>query len=377
MLMETANISGIKKDLARHMDRFMNGLDHPRILTAGAAGAGKSALADLVLGGPVCQTDSGHPVTHGIRECRLPGVPVIVYDSDGYEPGAAPDNTDPGESDQAYWALMEDFVNAQDDMMEPVDVIWYCISQPEGRVTPADIRVIRGFQEMRRPLAVALTKADLSDKKTLRRLRKIITESCGADTPVFESSSRASLPLERGPAELYEWTLNSLEESRRESFVIACRRDFDRKSALCKKYTAQAAAAASAPALSPVPYSDASVITPIQLTLVGQILTAWNLTEFGSLIGGAALDVVLPLIGKTVAGKLISLIPGAGSFIGGFLNASVASSLTYGLGMALNESCQYLSKKTQAGKIPDVREIINSDFAKRAFEHARNYRDGY
>jgi uncharacterized protein (DUF697 family) len=168
--------------------------------------------------------------------------------------------------------------------------------------------------------------------------------------------------------------LNSLEESRRESFVIACHRDFDKKSALCKKYTALAAAAASAPGLSPVPFSDAAIITPIQLTLVGQILSVWNLMEFKNLIGAAALDVVLPMIGKTVAGNLIKLIPGAGSFIGGMLNASVAASLTYGLGMALNESCQYLSKKTLAGEIPDIREIINSDFARKAFEYARNYR---
>ena len=373
-MMEAMDISGMKKDFAAQMDRFMNGLDRPRILVAGATGAGKSTLANLVLGCEVCKIGSGRPVTHGIKEHSLPGVPVIVYDSEGYETGAALDKSASGDSAQAYWSLMEGFVNEHDDLMEPVDAIWYCISQPGCRVTDADLRVIRGFRELRRPLAVVLTQADVSDEETAGSLKKVIAESCGAAIPVFESSSDMSLPLERGIAELYEWTLNSLEESRRESFVIACHRDFDKKSALCKKYTALAAAAASAPGLSPVPFSDAAIITPIQLTLVGQILSVWNLMEFKNLIGAAALDVVLPMIGKTVAGNLIKLIPGAGSFIGGMLNASVAASLTYGLGMALNESFQYLSKKTLAGEIPDIREIINSDFARKAFEYARNYR---
>lgn len=377
MMMEAMDISGMKQDLAAQMDRFMNGLDRPRILVAGETGSGKSTLANLVLGCKVCKTGAGRPVTHGIKEHSLPGVPVIVYDSEGYETGASLDKSDSGDSGQAYWSLMEDFINAHDDMMEPVDVIWYCINQSGCRVTDADLRVIQGFRELRRPLAVVLTQADVSNEEIVSSLKKVITESCGADTPVFESSIDMSLPLERGIAELYNWTLNNLEESCRESFVIACHRDFDKKFALCKKYTALAAAAASAPALSPVPFSDAAMITPIQLTLVGQILSVWNLMEFKNLIGAAALDVVLPLIGKTLAGNLLKLIPGAGSFIGGVVNASVAASLTYGLGMALNESCQYLSKRTLAGELPDIREIMGSDFAKRAFEYARNYRNEY
>ena len=49
-MMEAMDISGMKKDFAAQMDRFMNGLDRPRILVAGATGAGKSTLANLVLG---------------------------------------------------------------------------------------------------------------------------------------------------------------------------------------------------------------------------------------------------------------------------------------------------------------------------------------
>lgn len=375
MIADSEDTGKFANSLNEHLEKFLNGLDRPRILLAGAAGSGKSTLANLVLNREVCRTGSGKPVTRGIIEYSVPDFPVIVCDSEGYETGASFAGDAAGNSGQAYWSLMENYISGQDDLMEPVDVIWYCISAPGSRVTDADLRVIQGFRELRKPVAAVLTQADVTCEDTCQELRKVLVGAGLDGELVFESSRDPFVRIDRGIPELYEWTFNMLEESRRESFVIACNRDYRRKFELCRTYIRIAAAGASAPALSPIPFSDAAVITPIQLGLMGKILTVWNLSEFRNLAGAATLDTVLPLVGKTVAGNLLKMIPGAGSVLGGIINASVAASLTYGLGTALNEGCHYVCQKAlNGGGLADFRDIVGSDFAKKVFEYAGSYR---
>lgn len=49
--------------------------------------------------------------------------------------------------------------------------------------------------------------------------------------------------------------------------------------------------------------------------------------------------MIMTQLGRTIAGNILKLFPGVGSVIGGAINASVGASLTYGLGMAVNEIC--------------------------------------
>ena len=58
----------------------------------------------------------------------------------------------------------------------------------------------------------------------------------------------------------------------------------------------------------------------------------------------------MTLIGKTLAGSLLKLIPGVGSLVGGTINAAVASSLTYSLGYALTKLAEMLYLKILDGK---------------------------
>lgn len=44
---------------------------------------------------------------------------------------------------------------------------------------------------------------------------------------------------------------------------------------------------------------------------------------------------VISMLGKTVAGNLLKLIPGFGTAVGAAINAGVASTITWGLGYAL------------------------------------------
>ncbi len=96
------------------------------------------------------------------------------------------------------------------------------------------------------------------------------------------------------------------------------------------KYYAGAAAAIGA---SPIPGSDAVLLTALQAKMINDVLSRYgvesSLVDLIQQIIGAR---VVSMLGKAVAGNLIKLIPGAGSLIGGTINATVASSITYTLG---------------------------------------------
>lgn len=96
------------------------------------------------------------------------------------------------------------------------------------------------------------------------------------------------------------------------------------------KYYAGAAAAIGA---SPIPGSDAVLLTALQAKMMNDVLSKYGVeTSLVDIIQQIIGARVVSMLGKAVAGNLIKLIPGAGSVIGGAINAGVASSITYTLG---------------------------------------------
>jgi uncharacterized protein (DUF697 family) len=99
------------------------------------------------------------------------------------------------------------------------------------------------------------------------------------------------------------------------------------------KYYAGTAAAIGA---SPIPGSDALLLTGVQTKMMYDIMNAYGIhIGFGTVIEEILKAKVVSMLGKAVAGNLIKLIPGAGAIIGGTINAAVASSITYAMGRGL------------------------------------------
>ena len=346
----------IQNRFREEMESFLSGYEDnskPRILVAGATGCGKSTLCNLVFNREVCAAGPGTPVTRGVRKISRPEIPVIVYDSEGYETGARFSDRSDGEESagQKYCDLIMNAVEK-----ERIDLVWYCISAPGSRVTDVDISLIKQFRSLKKPVAVVLTQIDVATEEDCEELKKTIAGEVDGPNPeedrkiaIFESTNDSGITVPEGLDELYAWSLAHLEESRRDAFVISCHRGFDEKYRIARKWVSAAATAAAGTAFSPVPFSDAAVITPIQLALFAKTLALYK--------------TLVPLIGKSLAGNLIKLIPGAGSVIGGIINAGVAGSLTYGTGMALNKSCRILNEKHLEGSVTadTIREIFSSE----------------
>ncbi len=131
-----------------------------------------------------------------------------------------------------------------------------------------------------------------------------------------------------------------------------------------------AVTAAAAAAAVPIPFSSAAILVPIQLSMMARIaqLHGLGLDKAGLL--AVASTSIATSAGRAAASSLLKFIPGAGSVVGGVINASVASGLTLAMGEAWLRVCQLYvagALPTVDGKIDTkaVRELFEAELGKR------------
>jgi len=107
------------------------------------------------------------------------------------------------------------------------------------------------------------------------------------------------------------------------------------------KYYAGAAAAIGA---SPIPCSDAVLLTGVQTKMMYDIMKAYGINVgIGTVLEEILRAKVVSMLGKAVAGNILKFIPGVGSVVGGAVNAGVASSITYALGKGLCAAAEMIT----------------------------------
>ena len=116
-----------------------------------------------------------------------------------------------------------------------------------------------------------------------------------------------------------------------------------------------AAAAAAATAASPIPFSDAALLIPIQITMITGLYKANGANISRGVVDGALRATMVSSVGKSLAGNILKFIPGVGTIVGGTLNAGVAVAFTEALG---NEVVRKLRGADNADII-DLANVIN------------------
>lgn len=322
----------------------------PTILVMGATGAGKSSLVNMVFGGEaLAAVGAGKPMTRGVvgYETDL----VKIFDSEGYESG--------DENQQRFKENVVKFIEKDcRDFGERINLVWYCISQANHRVLDVDIQTILAVSSRKVPVAVVLTQADSVSEEDAAKMRATVEAACpGIET--FEVSKDESVGLTVKP--LVDWAYAHLDEALRVAFVAAARGQIALKGAEARKAIIPFVTAAAAIAATPIPFSDAPLLTANQAAMVARIAFIWDLKAIKSVALGSVASQLVANVGRTLAGNLIKLIPGAGTVIGDVVNAAVATSITAAVGYAVNEVCSRIVSDELAGVQRDISTYFDGD----------------
>lgn len=317
-----------------------NKLGQCNVLVIGKTGVGKSTLINSVFRDRLAETGVGRPVTDGIRQYTKLNYPITVYDTPGLEL-----NANQVKSVQLEVAeLIED--KRIQNPREHIHVVWYCINHEAHKFEQIEEDWIKEIELKEVPVILILTQAISVDEEERSEFIDWLRKKnlpVSYIIPVLAEPKRVGKHIVEvyGLTCLVEATFELLPEVARKAFVKEQIASLNLKAEEAFNYVTGYVASSAIVGASPIPFSDAFLLVPLQATMLGHITVIFGL-PFDKAFITAILSAIGGVGGITTAGRfivtnLIKLIPGAGTVVGGAIAASTAATLTLALGLAYIE----------------------------------------
>ena len=341
------------EQLRQKLDEALVRLGRVNILIVGKTGVGKSTLVNAVFRGNLAETGDGRPVTRTTREIRKEGIPLSVFDTRGLEIGEY----------QSTLQELEKFLlerRRSEDPNQHIHIAWICVMEESRRVEDAETKLAEMLDRYV-PIVAVVTKS-IADNGFRHKVQELLPQARNtvrvlAKEMVLDGGH--TIPA-TGLENLVDITMTLVPESQRDALAAAQRVSINHKLQRAHAIVISLALSAGGVGATPIPFSDAIAIVPIQVTMLASISAVWGLSTstayLGTLVSGAITGAGGTLIGRAAAAELLKLIPGVGTVAGGIINAGVASALTTAFGEAYIAALYGLTKD-QPDLIPSAEEV--------------------
>lgn len=340
--MENYNAQEVADKIMAAIQKEYKKLETLNVMILGKTGVGKSTLINNIFNQAMAETGIGKPVTKMIRKIEKPDFPLAIYDTPGLELGG----------ENAIESLLDEVVGEigkgirSGEIGKAVHCIWYCISTPSHRFEQAEIDFLKQFlgktTEYDIPVIVVLTQSySKTDAKTLKHeiekenlpivnIVPVLAENYTID----EEFTAKAYGLDR----LSEIMNSVIPDAVKKTFIAVQKANLELKKGKAQAVVATSAVGAAAIGAVPIPFSDAAILIPEQIAMLGAITAVFGVQmEKGSIIAIVSATIGTAgatVLGKTIVANLIKLIPVAGSTVGGVISGSTAAALTVALGEA-------------------------------------------
>ncbi|MBR2087179.1 MAG: 50S ribosome-binding GTPase, partial [Oscillospiraceae bacterium] len=283
--------------------RNMNTLN---IIVVGKSGVGKSTLINSVFRENLAETGIGRPVTQTIRRISKQGFPLTIYDTPGFELGKSQQDLVKNE----VMKLIKDGLSGK-DVNKAIHCIWYCINVGSNRTfDDAELAWLRSFTEENRttrvPVFIVLTQA--CPKKKAEEMRRLVEAENLEVSKVIPVLAQDMDFDEEYVAHAYGLdTLIAVMGEELPEELQDTLQNVQRVSLKSKKKRAQAAVAAAVTAafgegFAPVPFADAAMLIPTQITMIATITAIFGL-DINKSILTSFVTSALGTGGATVLGR--------------------------------------------------------------------------
>jgi uncharacterized protein (DUF697 family)/GTP-binding protein EngB required for normal cell division len=346
----------------------------------GKTGVGKSTLINAIFGEDVARTGIGEPVTRDSHLYLDKVGHLGIVDTQGLEVGK--DNKE----------ILSDLSAAMKGMRkmplaDQLHVAWYCVRGMDRRFEDTEAAFVERLDELGLPVIVVLTQVPMRPDpqappgtagsfhpdavELARRIEgRRLPIVAGRPFLTYAKPDPFTGQPAYGLTEVLDATFQVAPEGVHGALVAAQEIDQVRKVKEAQKHIAVAAASAAAAAASPIPFSDAAMLVPIQLRMMARIAQIYKIK-----FDRAALMAIASATAATTAGRatftgLLKMVPGAGTVAGGVVGAGVATSFTFAMGQAWLTVCQ----RVAAGRLgavgraldnTEIREMFVAEFKKR------------
>jgi len=336
----------------------------PRVLLLGYTGVGKSTLINLFFGPNTAKAGAGRPITSAFAsypatvEC-----PVHLHDSEGFTATNADGQTK---------AVVEYLKAAEDN--EPIDIVWFIVNAASKRFDDKLLQIlIEGSPRV--PVIIVINQCDLVNRDDLKDVMTAAQTFQHSHTQVKGIVKMAANPEEKpapkvcpkdpshtdivvrqkflkwacmecdpgetegsidatpyGAEELEKATRDLLPPLAKESFLAAQVVSLDAKTKPAIAILLGGCLSAYAVGWSPLPFSDAALLIPIQIGMLAGLSSLYSVPGFVALRLMSQGPAACGIVGLSIATGL-KFIPGIGTLVGGLIDSSVAFVVTCVLGV--------------------------------------------
>ena len=312
----------------------------------GKTGVGKSTLVNAVFGRDVARTGVGSPVTKGLVYYRHPDGFLGLYDSEGFETGTAGDAIVAG-----LRSLVEQHRAKAVD--EQIHAAWYLVRWSDRRFEQGQEQFVRALAALGLPVILVLTQVPNRDGQVHPEALEFARYIEGLDLPISPHgrvllTNALTDPFSGSPVyglqSLLDVTYEVIPAAAEAALTAAQVLDVGRKKKAVAAIIKQAGVVAAGVGATPIPFADAALLVPNQVTMIARITAAYGLPPSRSRALATAGSVVLTG-GATMAGRyavtsLLKFVPG-GAVAGSAISATVAAALTKAVGHAWARVCEY------------------------------------
>lgn len=345
------------KLMEREFENYKKNEHYPNIVLLGVTGCGKSSLINSTFGVEVAKVCDIQPETQDFETFKGKdyGTTVNLIDSKGYELE---------DSSESYVNRLQRKMISMESEGEKINIVWFCLSVSKKRIEEMDLEIIRkisSIKELRNKIFLVLTKCDEDDEEgsIAKEYKKILKENF-PNLEAYEVSNEEDLKLDYD--KLIEDSVNCLDdEDLKANFVAGQLKNLTLKKQTVEKGLKKYTVAAAGVGITPIPFSDALLLIPIQMKMIAEITEIYGMRNLVAITKSGITEVLISNLGKNIASNLLKLIPGVGTLLGGAINATVASSITYAVGKATSEICYKNCTKILNGEKVDIFDIFGSE----------------
>ena len=313
------------------------------LLVVGKTGVGKSTLVNAMFGSDVAETGIGEPVTRGLTHYLLPDSFLGLYDAEGFETGTAGDAILTG-----LHSLVDQY--AKKPAQEQLHAAWYLVRWSDRRFEQAQIDFVRKLVDLGLPVIIVLTQVPTNNSVIHPEALEFASYIDGLDLPTAGNVVLTNALVDHfthapvfGLQNLLDATYLVVPEVAEKALTAAQKVDISRKKKAVAAIINQASTIAAGIGATPIPFADAALLIPNQITMIARITAAYGLPPSKSRAMSMAGSVVLTggatLAGRYAVTSLLKFIPG-GAVAGSAISATVAASMTKAVGLAWSQVCE-------------------------------------
>lgn len=345
------------RDKAEEIGRF-------NLAIFGKTGVGKSTLVNAIFGSDIAATGIGEPVTRAEHLYLHQSGTLGVLDTRGVEVGRDND---------VLIGELKDYLHGmrRKPLADQLHVAWYCVRAGDRRFEATEAEFVRALHDLGLPVILVLTQVPRSGTRVHPDAEALAASIAELRLPIVDGLIHYTMAqaddftgqTAYGLQELLDATFRGAPEGVAHAITAAQRIDYARKRERAEKAIKTATGAATTAGASPIPFSDAAILVPLQIGMMASIAVTYGVPLERSTAASLAATAAATTAGRSLVTNMIKFVPGAGTAVAAPISATVAGTFTYAMGHAWLRVCERLAR----GELGAVGGALDGESVRRVF----------